>query len=135
VISQKVEANSEAIANLGHQIDANTQMMATFTQRMDLISQEMKDEVRWWDERFFKFAEDSANRANTLIASATIAVIAGVLLLIFNSRDAATGETPGDPGDSDRGRDLPPGSSAARSGCTVPPVHAELGQKRLARTD
>ncbi len=83
VISQKVEANSEAIANLGHRVDANTQAIAALTQKMDMLSQEMKDEVRRWDERFFKFAEDTANRANTLIASATIAVIAGVLLLIL----------------------------------------------------
>jgi hypothetical protein len=45
--------------------------------------QELRDEVKRWDERFFKFAEDTANRANTLIASATIAVIAGTLLLIL----------------------------------------------------
>ncbi|NJL99888.1 MAG: hypothetical protein HC924_14305 [Synechococcaceae cyanobacterium SM2_3_2] len=52
--------------------------------------QELKDlgirldsEVKRWDERFYKFAEDTANRANTLIASATIAVIAGTLLLIL----------------------------------------------------
>jgi hypothetical protein len=53
--------------------------------RSDLATsrQELKDEVKRWDAQFFKFAEDTANRANTLIASASIAVIAGTLLLIL----------------------------------------------------
>jgi hypothetical protein len=52
--------------------------------RSDLAAtrQELRDEVRRWDERFFEFAKDTANRANTLIASAAVTVIAGTLLLI-----------------------------------------------------
>jgi hypothetical protein len=45
--------------------------------------QRLSDEVKRWDDRFFKFAEDSVNRSNTLIASATISVIAGVVLLLL----------------------------------------------------
>jgi uncharacterized coiled-coil DUF342 family protein len=44
---------------------------------------ELKAEVERWDQRFFDFARDSLNRANTLIASATISVIVGMILLIF----------------------------------------------------
>lgn len=43
----------------------------------------LKAEVKRWDDRFFKFAEDSTNRSNTLIASATISVIAGVVLILL----------------------------------------------------
>ncbi|MDX2273541.1 MAG: hypothetical protein NW237_16545 [Cyanobacteriota bacterium] len=53
--------------------------------RSDMASsrQELQTEVKRWDERFFEFSRDTANRANTLIASAAIAVIAGSLLLIL----------------------------------------------------
>jgi hypothetical protein len=44
---------------------------------------ELKAEVERWDQRFFGFARDSLNRANTLIASATISVIVGMILLIL----------------------------------------------------
>ncbi len=64
-----VDQLRDQVAQLDHKIDSNRQ--------------ELRDEVKRWDERFFKFAEDMANRANTLIASATIAVIAGTLLLIL----------------------------------------------------
>ncbi len=62
-----VDQLRDQVTQLDHKIDSNRQ--------------ELRDEVKRWDERFFKFAEDTANRANTLIASATIAVIAGTLLL------------------------------------------------------
>lgn len=45
--------------------------------------QEFQEEVKRWDNRFFEFSRDSLNRANTLIASATISVIAGVILLLL----------------------------------------------------
>lgn len=45
--------------------------------------QELQEEVKRWDNRFFEFSRDSLNRANTLIASATISVIAGVILLLL----------------------------------------------------
>lgn len=48
-------------------------------------NQKLTEEVKRWDERFFKFAEDSSNRANSLIAGATISVIAGVVLLLLRS--------------------------------------------------
>lgn len=47
--------------------------------------QEFQDEVKRWDNRFFEFSRDSLNRANTLIASATISVIAGVILLLLRN--------------------------------------------------
>jgi hypothetical protein len=50
---------------------------------VDANDQRLTDEVKRWDDRFFKFAEDSVNRSNTLIASATISVIAGVVLLLL----------------------------------------------------
>ncbi len=64
-----VDQLRDQVTQLDHKIDSNRQ--------------ELRDEVKRWDERFFKFAENMANRANTLIASATIAVIAGTLLLIL----------------------------------------------------
>ncbi len=64
-----VDQLRDQVTQLDHKIDSN--------------QQELRDEVKRWDERFFKFAENMANRANTLIASATIAVIAGTLLLIL----------------------------------------------------
>jgi hypothetical protein len=64
-------------------LDRIEKAIESLTQEVVAIRQELRDEVRRWDERFFKFAEDTANRANTLIASATIAVIAGVLLLVL----------------------------------------------------
>ncbi|MEN9222848.1 MAG: hypothetical protein Q6L60_12455 [Thermostichus sp. HHBFW_bins_43] len=57
--------------------------LANVLEEVKATRQELKEEVKRWDERFFKFAEDTANRANTLIASAAIAVIAGTLLLIL----------------------------------------------------
>lgn len=47
--------------------------------------QEFQEEVKRWDNRFFEFSRDSLNRANTLIASATISVIAGVILLLLRT--------------------------------------------------
>ncbi|NEQ97767.1 MAG: hypothetical protein F6K30_13780 [Cyanothece sp. SIO2G6] len=45
--------------------------------------QELQEEVKRWDTRFFEFSQDGLNRANTLIASATISVIAEVILLLL----------------------------------------------------
>jgi len=39
--------------------------------------------VKRWDTWFFDFSRDSLNRANMLIASATMSVIAGVILLLL----------------------------------------------------
>jgi hypothetical protein len=57
--------------------------IAALQTRMDENDKRLTEEVKRWDERFFKFAEDSVNRSNTLIASATISVIAGVVLLLL----------------------------------------------------
>ena len=53
--------------------------------RVQALETRLESEVRRWDERFFKFAEDSNNRALTLITSATIAVIVGVILSLVKS--------------------------------------------------
>jgi hypothetical protein len=50
------------------------------------MDERLADEVKRWDDRFFKFAEDSANRANTLIAGATISVITGVVFLLLRQQ-------------------------------------------------
>jgi hypothetical protein len=54
--------------------------------RIDQLDTKLTEEVKRWDDRFFKFAEDSVNRSNTLIASATISVIAGVVLLLLRNQ-------------------------------------------------
>lgn len=47
------------------------------------LDERLTQEVKRWDDRFFKFSEDSANRANTLIAGATISVVTGVIFLLL----------------------------------------------------
>jgi hypothetical protein len=58
----------------------------SLSRKVDQLDTKLTDEVKRWDERFFKFAEDSVNRSNTLIASATISVIAGVVLLLLRTQ-------------------------------------------------
>lgn len=70
--TQKVEFRAEMQAQ-NHNLESLLQ----------LSREELKAEVKRWDDRFFKFAEDSTNPSNTLIASATISVIAGVVLLLL----------------------------------------------------
>jgi len=59
--------------------------ISSLDQRVQTLETRLESEVRRWDERFFKFAEDSNNRALTLITSATIAVIVGVILTLVKS--------------------------------------------------
>ena len=59
--------------------------ISSLDQRVQTLETRLESEVRRWDERFFKFAEDSNNRALTLITSATIAVIVGVILSLVKS--------------------------------------------------
>lgn len=47
------------------------------------LDERLTQEVKRWDDRFFKFSEDSANQANTLIAGATISVVTGVIFLLL----------------------------------------------------
>lgn len=42
-------------------------------ERIEKTEQRIESEVKRWDDRFFKFLEDTANRSLTLIAGATIA--------------------------------------------------------------
>jgi len=59
--------------------------ISTLDRRVQTLETRLEMEVRRWDERFFKFAEDSNNRALTLITSATVAVIVGVILAVVKS--------------------------------------------------
>jgi len=74
-IERLAEANTQAIATLTHQIEANTQAIATLTQKVETISQELRDEVRRWDERFFQLSRDNLNVSRTIIIVAGSAVI------------------------------------------------------------
>ncbi|TVQ20416.1 MAG: hypothetical protein EA367_08640 [Leptolyngbya sp. DLM2.Bin15] len=55
-------------------------------QDIESIRTDMATEVKRCNERFFEFSRDTANRANTLIASAVIAVISGTLLAILKNQ-------------------------------------------------
>lgn len=61
------------------------QEMGEVREELAQSRQEFQEEVKRWDNRFFEFSRDSLNRANTLIASATISVIAGVILLLLRN--------------------------------------------------
>ena len=61
------------------------QEMGEVREELAQSRQEFQEEVKRWDNRFFEFSRDSLNRANTLIASATISVIAGVILLLLRT--------------------------------------------------
>ncbi|MFQ3585222.1 MAG: hypothetical protein SNJ85_09905 [Cyanobacteriota bacterium] len=75
-LDQRVSQLDQRVGQLEHRVG---QLDNQITQN----DERLRQEVQRWDERFFKFAEDSANRANTLIAGATISVIAGVILLLL----------------------------------------------------
>lgn len=86
-----------AIQQVSHRLDTLDNRLDTLDERLGTLEVEMKAaqtdsarnnerlaaEVKRWDDRFFKFAEDSANRANTLIAGGTISVITGVIFLLL----------------------------------------------------
>ena len=61
------------------------QEMGEVREELAQSRQEFQEEVKRWDNRFFEFSRDSLNRANTLIASASISVIAGVILLLLRT--------------------------------------------------
>ncbi len=73
------------IINLDHRLQSLTHRVENLDHRVQALETRLESEVRRWDERFFKFAEDSNNRALTLITSATIAVIVGVILSLVKS--------------------------------------------------
>ncbi|MGF1576104.1 MAG: hypothetical protein ACFCU9_09225 [Cyanophyceae cyanobacterium] len=77
------ETRDPTLADILAAIDGIRQDVAATRQDIGQLEDRLESEIRRWDERFFSFAEATANRANTLIASATIAVIAGVLLLVL----------------------------------------------------
>ena len=61
------------------------QEMGEVREELAQSRKEFQEELKRWDNRFFEFSRDSLNRANTLIASATISVIAGVILLLLRN--------------------------------------------------
>jgi len=69
--------------NVEHLQEELTQSRQELQQELTQSRQDLQEEVKRWDARFFDFSRDSLNRANTLIASATISVIAGVILLLL----------------------------------------------------
>ncbi|MEN9221586.1 MAG: hypothetical protein Q6M04_04035 [Thermostichus sp. BF3_bins_97] len=71
------------IARLDQRVSQLDERVGQLDERITQNDERLRQEVQRWDERFFKFAEDAANRANTLIAGATISVIAGVILLLL----------------------------------------------------
>jgi len=90
-VQQSQESQNQDIRELLTKISQNVEhLQEELTQsrqelQAELIQsrQELQEEVKRWDTRFFDFSRDSLNRANTLIASATISVIAGVILLLL----------------------------------------------------
>ncbi|NEQ96457.1 MAG: DUF2207 domain-containing protein [Cyanothece sp. SIO2G6] len=78
------DAQEQDIRELLTDFQAETRKsLADLQSELTRSRQELQDEVKRWDTRFFEFSRDSLNRANTLIASATISVIAGVILLLL----------------------------------------------------
>jgi hypothetical protein len=85
-MSDQAEQNIlRAIADLKSDITNLDHRLQSLAHRVEGLETRLESEVRRWDERFFKFAEDSNNRALTLITSATIAVIVGVILSLVKS--------------------------------------------------
>ncbi len=78
-----IDGIRQDVAATRGELAATRDDLAATRQDIGQLDSRLETEVRRWDERFFSFAEATANRANTLIASATIAVIAGVLLLVL----------------------------------------------------
>ncbi len=72
--------------SLERDVDGIKQDVDGIKQDIESIRTDLATEVRRWDERFFELSRDTANRANTLIASAVIAVIAGTLLTILKNQ-------------------------------------------------
>ncbi len=85
-MSDQAEQNIlRAIAELKSDIINLDHRLQNLDHRVQTLETRLETEVRRWDERFFKFAEDSNNRALTLITSATIAVIVGVTPTLVKS--------------------------------------------------
>ena len=77
---QSQDSQNQDIRELLTKISQNVEHLQ---EELTQSRQEIQEEVKRWDARFFEFSRDSLNRANTLIASATISVIAGVILLLL----------------------------------------------------
>ncbi|MCF2971136.1 hypothetical protein L1047_08010 [Synechococcus sp. Nb3U1] len=82
-VARDIARLDERVSQLDHRVGQLDERVGQLDERMTQNDERLRQEVQRWDERFFKFAEDSANRANTLIAGATISVIAGVILLLL----------------------------------------------------
>lgn len=70
----------DELDRLRHDVDTIRTDVDTMRTDLDASRQELTAEVKQWDKRFYELSRDTANRANTLIASAAITVIAGTLL-------------------------------------------------------
>ena len=73
----------QGLADVRQDVGELRQNLSHLQEELTRSRQEFQEEVKRWDNRFFEFSRDSLNRANTLIASATISVIAGVILLLL----------------------------------------------------
>lgn len=82
-LDERVSQLDHRVGQLDERVGQLDERVGQLDERMTQNDERLRQEVQRWDERFFKFAEDSANRANTLIAGATISVIAGVILLLL----------------------------------------------------
>lgn len=68
VISQKVEANTQAIAILTQRVEAKEAENQAILERLEA-------EVRWWDKRCFQLSRDNLSVSRTIIIVAGSAVI------------------------------------------------------------
>jgi flagellar motility protein MotE (MotC chaperone) len=76
---------AEVRTDLQHQIAEVRSDSQQQNDRFNELRIELREEVKRWDERFFQSTRDFRNLALTLIASTTIAVIVGMILLIIRS--------------------------------------------------
>lgn len=84
-VRHDVEEVRHDVEKVRHDLEEVRHDVGEVREELARSRQEFQEEVRRWDNRFFEFSRDSLNRANTLIASATISVIAGVILLLLRS--------------------------------------------------
>ncbi len=81
-ILNRFDSRQRDVDSLRQNVDGLKYEVEGIKQDIMGIRTDLATEVQRWDERFFKFSRDTANRANTLIASA---VIAATLLTILKN--------------------------------------------------
>jgi uncharacterized protein YoxC len=89
MIEERLERIERAVETLTHQTEANTQAISHLTNQQSHLADQLKETLDRVDKLTFKFDTSQAigerleRLATSLIAGATISVIAGVILLLI----------------------------------------------------